>query len=209
MTYRWQLVTDMSASNHRCLEPSDICVYYRVKEKHVYGSFTETNSIVTNFKKKPSICRSNQRMTEYKEDGVRTITKDVLSLFSRKRSGRFLLVPAITSKACDDVEYDNRLVRVCRAVSDKLDNVDCLDLLSVNESIASAHAGGSRSIDFIRSKIVVSPGYDLGGYDYVFIFDDVLTTGAHFKACQLELEREYGIRACGLFWAREETLEQL
>ena len=206
MGYSWQKVTDISAANHRCLERDDFCIYYRTKERHVYNNFTETNSILANFKKRPSHCRGNTQMAMYKERGIETVTRDVAGFFESNPGMSFLLIPAITSKACDDPEFDNRLIRVCSNVAKALPNVCCADLLYVGSSILSAHSGGARDVSYIASQIGVRGGFDMRGFDRVFIFDDVLTTGAHFKACQWALAKAYGIRAYGIFWAREESL---
>lgn len=199
----------MSAANHRCLNKNDLCIYYRDKERHVFGSpFTETNSVIANFKKRPSLCKSNPQMASYKEQGIKTIAHDVARLFQRSPQKSFLLIPAVTSKSCDDPDFDDRLIKVCSYVAEALPNVWFADLLYIKSSIPPAHTGGTRDASSLRSNIGVRQGYDLSGYDYVLIFDDVLTTGAHFKACQMALEEVYGIKACGMFWAREESYAQ-
>lgn len=206
MGYRWQKITDMSAANHRCLEKDDFCIYYRTKERHVYDNFTETNSILANFKKRPALCRDNPQMAMYKQRGIRTITNDVIGFFERNLGMSFLLIPAITSKATGDPEFDDRLIVVCARVSEALPNVQYADLLYNDFSVCPAHAGGTRDVGAIAAHIGVRNDFDIHRFDYVFIFDDVLTTGAHFKACQQVLEKTYGRRAYGLFWAREESL---
>lgn len=196
----------MSATNHRCLERGDLCIYYREKRRFEYNRpFTETDSVVANFKKLPSACRDNALMAKYKECAIGTIADDVIGLFRGIRDKAFLLVPAITSKSCDDPEFDDRLIRVCSGVAKALPNVEYADLLYVASSIRPAHTGGTRNVEAIASQIEVRTGFNMCGFDYVLIFDDVLTTGAHFKACQQVLWKAYGKRASGLFWAREES----
>ena len=59
-----------------------------------------------------------------------------------------------------------------------------------------------RSVEKTYSNMAVMFGDDMSRYDEVFIVDDVLSSGAHFKAAKNCLRGAYGIEAKGLFLAR-------
>ena len=130
-------------------------------------------------------------------------------MFEASRSGgrRYLLIPAVTSIPRSSSEFDNRIDRVCRSVADKVEFVETCSVLDVDDKLVKSHYGGTRSIANIRSHIVVDghPAFDPKEFSCVYVFDDVITTGAHFKACQAAILEAFGVKARGVFWARAES----
>ncbi len=64
-----------------------------------------------------------------------------------------------------------------------------------------AHLGGSRKVEVIKNATVWNGINDLNG-DTVILVDDVLTTGAHFKAWKgFIMEHDPRVKnVIGLFW---------
>lgn len=90
-------------------------------------------------------------------------------------------------------------------VASRFPNVDSFELLSISRTIASAHTGaGTRNVNALFSNIVVDTSIAIKDYASVLIFDDVISSGAHFKACKLAIQRAYGndVLIEGVFWAR-------
>ena len=206
----WSWISKVDAGCHRCLEPEDSCAYLRTREPRRRGeSYSKTNSVIANFKKPPAMLSSRPELRRFKEYAVRSITSDVIRLFEASRSGerRYLIVPAVTSvpSSCD--EFDDRIYRVCRGVADAVEFVETCSLLDVDEKLVKSHHGGTRSVEEIRSHIVIGehPALDPMEFSCVYIFDDVIATGAHFKACQAAILEAFGVRARGIFWARAES----
>lgn len=82
-------------------------------------------------------------------------------------------------------------------------NVDVREVLCTVVASAPAHATKERrSIEKAYSKMAVMVGVDMDGYDAVFVVDDVLSSGAHFKTAKNYLRAAYGIEAKGIFLTR-------
>lgn len=204
----WSLITQIDSGNHRCLSLDDCCYYYKIKERS--GDYSDVSSIIFNFKKKPNECIERYDLRNYKEKAIQTITNDLISLFAdiSSNDNKYLLVPAITSIPRSSLLFDNRLEKVCENVAKKLSFVDTFNLLDIKQNIQKAHYGGSRDIEKIYSNIAIDNSFDISNYDNVYIFDDVITTGAHFKACQKIIKETFNIVCDGIFWARSESIDE-
>lgn len=207
----WSRVTGIDWNNHRCLEPNDACLFYETREHHRPGDDPSSRSFaystIMNFKKPPS--RKSKPEWYYKEKAIETISGDLSALLRSLDPGsRYLLVPAVTSRCEGDPEYDDRLVRVCQAASEGLGNVDLRELLFARRTVTGSSKGGARDVDAVLRNIGIRP-LEQGiatCYVAVLVFDDVLTTGAHFKACQAALLKIFGTTPIvGVFWARTES----
>lgn len=208
----WQSITSISSANHRFLEKEDLCMYLMTRESHSReerpAQYSEAYQKVANLKITRSDLRANPYRSRHKEAAIGQFSNDLCGLFAQSEAS-FVLVPAVTSKAESDPDFDDRIVRVCNAVAERLAQVRCEPVLSLKSSIPSASRSyGRRDPDLIRSYIRVEPLRDLS-CDFVLIVDDVISSGAHFKACQRAVFDAYGVKAGGAFWARAESpLEQ-
>ena len=207
----WSRVTGIDWDNHRCLDPDDVCLFYETREHHQPGdspsSWSFAYRIIMNFKKPPS--RKEKPEWRYKEEAIGIISNDLSALLRSLNLGnRYLLVPAITSRCKSDPEYDDRLIMVCRSAAEGIGNVECRELLLARRTVTSSSKGGDRSVRATLGNIDVCPFPQDSAvrYDAVLVFDDVLTTGAHFKACQAALLEIFGTTPIvGVFWARTES----
>lgn len=208
----WQSITGISSANHRFLEKGDLCMHLMTRELHSDGErpvrYSEAHQKIANFKITKAELRANPLRGKYKEAAVRQFSDDLCGLFAQSES-TFVLVPAVTSRVEGDSDFDDRIVRVCGNVAARLPQVRCERILSLTTPMPSASRSyGKRDPDIIRSHIAVEPCRDLS-CDFVLIVDDVISSGAHFKACQRAILETYGVRAGGAFWARAESpLEQ-
>lgn len=208
----WQSITSISSANHRLLAKGDLCMYLMTRENHARdegpAQYSEAFQKVANLKIARSDLRANPNRSKHKEAAIEQFSNDLCGLFAQSEA-TFVLVPAVTSKAESDPDFDDRMIRVCNAVADRLSQVRCEPVLSLKASIPSASRSyGRRDPNLIRSYIKVEPLCDLS-CDFVLIVDDVISSGAHFKACQRAVFDAYGVKAGGAFWARAESpLEQ-
>lgn len=199
----------MNSFNHRELDSEDICFFLHTRETHQYNEIEQWSyayQTIENFKISPTALQNTPARRQYKERAVQAITDDLARLFrDSDPRARFLLVPAVTSKSKADPNYDDRLVRVCSMVAGRFPNVDWFEMLSTSRTIASAHTGaGTRDVSALLSNIVVDTSIPVMNYASVLIFDDVISSGAHFKACEAAIKRAYGndVLVEGVFWAR-------
>jgi len=173
----------------------DECYYAR--DYIARGSFkdSEANQLISNLKKHPKF--QGTQSWRYKEQAVDRFARELAAAI-----GKSVSVAAIPpSKLPTHPEYDSRLS-------------DCLTLLGqlrsdlvierpffCRESTVPAHHGGSRRIEEITANLEwVSLST---GCRTLVLIDDVLTTGAHFKACKRMVAKEApSVRVAGVFWAR-------
>ncbi len=205
----WTRIDRLNSFNHRELGSKDICFFLHTRETHRYNEIEQWSyayQTIENFKISPAALQSNPTRKQYKERAVQTIADDLERLFRYVNpDSRFLLVPAVTSKSKEDQNYDDRLVRVCSMVATRFPNVDSFEMLSAYRTIASAHTGaGTRNVNNLLSNIVVNTSIAIRNYNSVLIFDDVISSGAHFKACEAAIKKSYGddVLVEGIFWAR-------
>lgn len=205
----WTRIDRVNSFNHRALESSDVCLFLYTREKHAYGEIDQWSyayRTVENFKISPKALASNPARRKYKEGAIRTVANDLKRLFqAANQDARFLLVPAVTSKSRTDPDFDDRLIRVCSMVANRFPNVDSVEMLSMRQTMEPAHTGsGTRNADTLLSNIVVDRSVAIGDYACVLVFDDVISSGAHFKACERAIRAAYGsgVVVEGVFWAR-------
>ncbi len=205
----WSWISRIDYECHRFVDPDDACAYKMIRERHRDGDrgYSRAYSTITNFKISPALKESNPARYRYKIEAIKTISDDVAALFDENasRAARYLLVPAVTSKPRCHSLYDDRLELVCASVAERFPFVDFARILDIDCEIDSAHRGGTRDVDEICRHVRVAEGFDLSGYGKIYLFDDVITTGAHFKACQKAIHEIYGVKAGGIFWARSES----
>lgn len=112
------------------------------------------------------------------------------------------LCPAVTSKTEEDPEYDDRLVRVVERAATQNGGLIVERPLAIRATVTSSHAGGARNPHAIYENLVWR-GYSGEPPETLFIIDDVVTTGAHFKAQKrLIVENHPGTEVTGIFCAR-------
>lgn len=185
------------------LHGRDQCYFYMDRQRGGWDK-SEANQLIFNLKKGPE--RKGCADWHYKADAIERFATDVARLLDRFswRDMRPLLVPMPTSKRRIDESYDDRIVRVSQKAS-MLSGIDCLEAFDLEVSVAPAHFGGSRSVgDIENNLILLGKSALLCEYDVCLLLDDVLTTGAHFRACKEKLiERFPDLIVIGVFWAKQ------
>lgn len=199
------------------LGDADFCFYYLRYTAHAGFEHSYANQEVINYKipvgtdnglaKKPN-------RTPYKQRAIENYARAVIEFMSAKTlrntgerladlGDRVGIVPAPTSMTPDDPEFDDRNVRTCEMICGRTGFRLCRDVETV-KFIGQSHSQGTRSPELIRASLGrVARGCD--GCEFVFVVDDVLTTGAHFVAIKsLLLETGCSAQIFGLFYAKSE-----
>lgn len=209
----WSRITRIDGRNHRHLDSDDICMFLHTMETHGYDEmdkWSDTYRTIHEFKANPIRSRDSYSYGQRKKRATERIAADLISFFAsndRAPEAKFLLIPAVTSKPEGHPEHDDRLLEVCRAVAEAMDSVTCANILSIDEELPSAHgcAGMRRPADLLP-HIAVDATFPIDGHDVLLVFDDVITTGGHYKACKQAIQLAYGdVNAAGIFWARTES----
>jgi hypothetical protein len=198
---RLRQIDDSNRNDHTRLYADDVCYFlYEYTSGRNY-SFSATNSLISNLKKKPSI--SSQNEIYYKNRDVTQCARSFVGSLNPEWLKQVTLVPVPGSKAIGHLDYDNRIDRMCRSMGH---SVDVRNLVVQIDSTVAAHEAGSGdrvtvaellALYHIDEALVAPPPAILG------IVDDVLTAGTHFRAMHRILtERFPGVAIAGLFIAR-------
>ena len=178
------------------LDETDDCYYARdYVAGGGYGA-SKANSLINNFKK-PRSCQGDQLQWGYKLRDAKRFAAELSELLPKS-----VVVAAIpSSRTIDDPEYDPRM----EMMLEELQRLRC-DILIERPIIrvrpaAALHMGGRRSVEAV-SETLAWAGFE-STPDRVVLLDDVITTGASFKACaRLVREHSPSTGISGAFWAR-------
>lgn len=184
--------------DHSYLTSEDECYYLGEYTPREGPHYSDTNQLVLNFKK--SVDRRGKWEWRHKELAIRTIARMFSTLGSAfQRDAVFVPIPPSREK--DDPLYDDRLTRMLQAVSPAL---DVRELLVQPESTEAVHSQENRDRpDEIADRYYVDETLLSPDPKIIAIVDDVLTTGAHFRAATTVLEQYFPQTAMvGLFIAR-------
>lgn len=179
-----------------------MCYYMGEYTARAGFAASKTNDLILNLKK--PMDRQNRPEWNWKGWAIRTVAKDLRKILGREGMENSTFVPAPPSKAKSDPLYDDRLVQILHKMAEGYDT-DIRELVYQDASMEAAHESDVRpSIDELIANYQI--GDDLAQpprNSNLVIFDDVLTTGAHFKALQAVLSERYPeANVFGLFVAR-------
>lgn len=193
----WKKIERIGVENFPCrLGDDDSCYYARDYISEGGYQASETNNLINNFKKSPD--KRGRPEWRYKELAIQRFASEIAEI---SNIAVFYVTCVPSSKARTDPGYDSRVEdTVCRLKQLK-PNVTIGFPLSFSNNMRAAHNGGTRDIDEIYANLQWSGIPD--GITDIILVDDVITTGAHFKACKrLILEHIPNANVVGLFWAR-------
>ena len=197
---------------------TDFCFYYLRYTPYAGYQYSYANQRVINYK----IPKGGEngifikpRRGKHKERAIENYANAIIELMSDKTlkntherlidlGERIGIVPAPTSMTPDSLEeFDDRNVQTCEKVCSKTGFRLCRDVETV-EYIGPSHSQGTRDPSLIKASLGrVAHGCD--DREFVFVVDDVLTTGAHFVAIKsLLLESGCSAQVFGLFYAKSE-----
>lgn len=199
MNKRVLKVDALTLPDHYYLDAQDICYYageYTAGEGHAYS---ETNQLIHNFKK--SVDKRGTAQWKYKERAI--LQAAAIFRAAIKEDAQVTLVPIPPSKARSDPLYDDRMLQLLQAVCNGR-YTDIRELVVQRQSLAAAHLSDTRPTpDDLVANYRLDESLAEPVPQTIFVVDDVLTTGCHFKAVKHVLERRFPqARIVGLFIAR-------
>jgi predicted amidophosphoribosyltransferase len=168
------------------------------------------NQVINNFKK--PMDRKNKPEWYFKEQAILKIAYWLISTTTWDKLKTATWVPMPPSKAKSDSDYDDRLWRVLLKVKENEASLDIRELLLAKSSREAAHNPGSvrpKVNDHINNFIFDKSQSDPKPRAIIF-FDDIITSGAHFKAGQAIIVKEYSdVPIIGLFVARNVKIDDV
>lgn len=158
----------------------------------------ETNQLIYNFKKSPSVRNTGQWY--YRNQAVLKFAQEASELIRQDAHGVVTAIPS--SKAKSDPEYTNRFEDFFSQLLSLRPNLVVNWPVEIAVTVPSAHLNGNRNPDAIKGNYVWK-GFQGEMPNSLIVFDDVVTTGSHFRAMH-DFLRENGFNGdlYGIFWAR-------
>lgn len=209
MPPRLAVVGDHERPDHSHLPGDSTCYFWGeyTPTAHTNGppwDFSPTNQLIFNFKKK-----LDSPGQYYKRAAINQVVQAYTTKWNWAvlRQHRAALIPIPPSKARTDPLFDPRMHEVLTGVAQSVGGpFDIRDCLSFSGAFAASHEAAARptpdelyrelAFDPVAGRVGEPPGL-------IMLFDDVLTTGAHFVAATRRLGEAFpGVSVIGSFIAR-------
>lgn len=201
MSTRFTKIDDLTRGDHTFIRPEDECFHlgeYMARQGFSAGT---TNDLIQNLKK--PMDRRGKPEWRYKEWAIGRCADMLVESFGASGFGAGTVVPVPPSKIVGDPAHDPRLEQILAKASASFD-ADVRPLIIQAQNMEPSHDGERASIkeltDNYRFNEALLTPFRKGT---VFVFDDVLTTGRHFRAMkETILSRVPETRVIGIFMAR-------
>lgn len=211
MPPRLTVIGDHERPDHYHLPADARCYFwgeYTPPDKHSkkpVWEYSTTNQLITNFKKK--IDKGGQ---QYKLAAIQLVAQKFANFWKwadLQQSHRPALIPIPPSKARNDAMFDPRMLQVLNGIAQRTGiELDIRDCLSFSGKYAASHETDDRPTpDELLAELSFDPaaGKQNDQPGVIFLFDDMLTTGAHYLAAMRKLSQHFpGVPVIGNFIAR-------
>jgi predicted amidophosphoribosyltransferase len=189
---------------HSHLEDEDSCW---VLAEYRPGSYRlgYVNQVIANFKCRPSVAAAHQARGFYKRRAIELLAETMRRHFDRTWVEAATWVPIPISRALGTPDYDDRLSKVLSSAFSGFD-LDLRMLLRHTDNMTSDHEAARRLSATSLLKLLEVDVAELRLRPVrtrIVLFDDLLTSGKHFKCCQCRLRQFVpAVPICGCFIAR-------
>jgi predicted amidophosphoribosyltransferase len=207
-SFHLQEIDELLRREHCYLESEDNCYFFgeytplrELADKAEYYN-TGFNQLISNLKKPPS---KKSNVYEWRHKLI-AIAK-AASMFRSSLGDKYLMsgtiVPIPPSKIPSDPEYDDRMIQMVSKMVEGL-NADVRELITLDHSMTPTHASDRRlKPEELEPHYSVNEACANPAPTSVFLFDDVITNGSHYKAIQSVLKKRFpGVSVIGFFIAR-------
>ena len=201
MPTRLSKIDELTRPDHTFLEAGDDCYYLGEYTARAGYAFSTTNDIIQNLKK--PMDRRGRPEWKWKAWAIDRSVQMLREAVPEQWLAQATFMPVPPSKTKEHPEYDDRLLQILRKLGEGR-QLDVRELVVMNENIDPAHlTDDPRSVRELVKKMKVDRSVAKPTPEAICVFDDVLTTGAHFKAVQMWLKSEFShVPIAGLFLAR-------
>lgn len=194
----------LTLRHHYNLTNEDECYYFMNYTSGMGYSHSKANKLIINFKK--PVTRSGTQEYHYKEDAMRQVSR-LFNVEVQKNFdiAEYTLVPIPPSKSKTNQEYDDRMTKVLKtAFPEQISQIK--ELIEIDQDRPAFHQSNeTRSIENLYLNMRIDQTLLPDTKEKILLFDDVITTGAHFKSCKkLLLDTFPSATVIGIFIARRE-----
>lgn len=198
---RFTKVDDLTRADHWYLTQTDACFFIGEYTARMGFSYSATNDLVLNFKK--AMDRRALPEWRYKGRAIGQAAVAFRTALAPNEMDALTFVPIPPSKAKDDPLYDDRMVRLLTTIR-RHPPLDVRELIVQTHSTEAVHGMEDRPKPHqIEALYRIDESLAAGLKERVAIVDDVLTTGAHFRAAKAVLSDRFPEQEIiGLFLAR-------
>jgi hypothetical protein len=192
-------------ADHLLLAEQDRCAYLAEYPVGPAGRERPMARLLWDFKCRPTDARRDICCAQRKQRAIATMADWLRAALTREQVERCTWVPIPPSKQHCDPDFDDRLwTTLCRAFRGY--DLDLRRLVYQSRSTRSDHAAGNRLSEQALYRLLRVDDRLLQARPLrqcLVLFDDVLTSGKHFKCCQRRLlESVPQARVIGLFLLR-------
>jgi hypothetical protein len=202
LTVRLSLIDDSNRGDHFHLAVDDTCYYLFEYTSHRDYSFSTTNNLISNLKKKPS--QAGQPGFQYKARSIVTCGQSLRRALNPNWLESATLVPVPGSKVAGHPDHDDRVERICRWMRNP--PPDVRNLVVQTHSTNASHEVGQDGRVTVEELLELYRIDDQRSHPVpraIGIVDDVLTAGTHYRAMHTILSRRFpGTLIVGIFVAR-------
>jgi predicted amidophosphoribosyltransferase len=202
------VVDEAVRSEYHYIEAGDTCFYVWERMSNLWSSgqrpdYTQypVNSLISNLQISPTRKTSQPQRHYWKERAIKYTAEALAALLPEEWRNAVTFAPIPPSRVVDEPEYDERLLTVLKAIRPKLADVRPLVVLKSDCGVDSKQKGltpADRAVHYVVDEKLVDPEPEI-----VMLFDDVLTTGCHYKAIEQVLKVRFpNATVFGLFLAR-------
>ena len=198
---RFTRVDELALPDHYFLSEDDVCYYlgeYTARKRYSYSA---TNQLISNFKKRMNLRGTAQ--WRYKGEAIRQVASTFRGALTESALKGLTFVPVPPSEARDDPMHDDRLTQMLGAIDPSL-SLDIREIVVQSVSTPKSHQSENR----LRPDELV----ELYNLDEpltepvprnIAVVDDLLTAGSHFRAMKEVLALRFpSAHIMGLFIAR-------
>ena len=202
--HRLTKVDELMRHDHVYLSDDDDCYFIGEYTARMGYAYSATNNLILNFKK--GMDRQGSPEWPYKARAIGEAAEAfrvALEPMGQNALDKITFVPVPPSKAKDDELYDDRLTRMLNLIRPE-PKLDVREIVLQRYSTDAAHSSEVRpGPDEIQNMYEIAEELAQPGPDMIAVVDDVLTTGAHYRAVLSVLSARFpGTKITGLFIAR-------
>jgi len=194
-------IDQLTREDHYYLSENDECYFYGDYTPRESFEYSVTNSFILNLKK--SVDRRGTPEWRYKEKAIAKASRLIREGFKDEWLELATLVPVPPSKVATNPAYDDRMIQILNNIYPNKN----LDIRELVQQLIDREAMHQLEDRYTPSELIsmwqINEGLAMSAPTSIGVFDDVLTSGTHFRAIKTILQNRFpGVEVVGIFLAR-------